>query len=127
MNPVLLQLCRYVVTGGLAAIVDVGGFAILIAQDVPIVFAATSSFALAAICNYVLSSWFVFDTAASMRRFALFLSVAAIGLCINVGATVLLDAWTPLSTVTSKIGGIAIAFLANFTMNRMFVFVPSRL
>jgi putative flippase GtrA len=117
-----IQLARYVATGGAAAIVDIGGFAILHHLGAAIVIAATLSFCAAAVINYALTARFVFAAGPSPRGFGLFLAFALVGLAINVGTTMLVSTRAQLPPETAKICGVAVAFLANFTMNRMFVF-----
>ena len=57
-----------------------------------------------------------------MRRAAKFLLFALVGLCINVGATWWLAHMFPIMPTLAKIGGVGIAFGANFLMNTFIVF-----
>lgn len=118
----IMHMSRYFLTGGIAAIVDVGVFINLLKFDFNIAFAACSSFLLAAIANYHLTSRFVFKTQLNHARFAKFFAFALIGLSINVGATLFLAKTLGLTAFLSKAGGIGIAFLANFALNAGFVF-----
>ena len=81
------KLMRYIGTGGVAAIVDIGGFALLGRLGVAVPVAAVASFCVAAVVNYLLSSRLTFDREATWRGFALFFAVALVGLCVNVGVT----------------------------------------
>ncbi|MBS0270456.1 MAG: GtrA family protein, partial [Proteobacteria bacterium] len=81
------KFVRYIGTGGVAAIVDVSGFHVLLDAGLPIAIAASLSWLIAAFVNYHLTSRFVFEQAASRGRFLQFLLGAAVGLSINVGVT----------------------------------------
>jgi putative flippase GtrA len=116
------QGLRYLVTGSLAAIVDVGVFALLLRLGLAIPVAATISFAAASITNYWLTSRFVFQAKRSATGYLRFLAFALLGLALNVTLTTLLAAYTPLPPVLAKVVAIGICFVFNFTMNSLFVF-----
>lgn len=120
------QLGRYLITGGIAAVVDVGGFALLYRSGLALAPAAILSFCAAALVNYRLSARFVFGARPNRAGFALFFAVALAGLAINVGVTILLARGLGLLPELAKLGGVGIAFLANFAMNRAVVFHGSR-
>ncbi len=122
MRSSLGQLGRYLLTGGAAAVVDIGVFAAAYRLGLPVIAAAALSFCIAAIVNYALTARFVFGSDSSARQFALFFAFAAIGLTINVGVTVLLASRLGLLPELAKVGGIGVAFLANFAMNKWIVF-----
>ncbi|MEM7695690.1 MAG: GtrA family protein [Pseudomonadota bacterium] len=118
----LVRFWRYVLVGGAAAIVDLGGFVGLDALGAPVPAAAAMSFLIAMAVNYALSIAFAFGAQAGLRSFALFAAFAAIGFSINVGVTaglaLLAGLWPPLA----KLLGIAVAFTFNFTANHIIVF-----
>lgn len=114
-------LLRYGLTGGLAAVVDLGGFAMLLATGVPLALAAALSFLVATVVNYLLSAAFAFGAAISLRGYLRFLAVAALGLVVNVGVTVLADA-LGVPPVLAKLVGIGVAFFVNFLLNLVLVF-----
>jgi putative flippase GtrA len=122
MRDTLVKLLRYGMTGGIAAIVDAGGFALLIALGLGIAAAGTVSFCVAALVNYLLSSRFVFASGRSAQGFALFFVTALIGLAINLGVTLAGAYLAGLPPVLAKIAGIGTAFLINFALNLRFVF-----
>lgn len=122
MKDLARKLSRYVCTGGAAAIVDAGGFWILCLFRMPIIPAATISFSAAAVVNFLLTSKLVFRQRATPQRFLLFVSVAIIGLCVNVGITWVGIVYLGVRPVFAKIGGIASAFSLNFTLNAAVVF-----
>jgi putative flippase GtrA len=123
---VLIKFARYFVTGGVAAIVDAGGFALLhnfggLATPP----AAVVSYAVATIVNFQLTARFVFAQKASGRGYLVFLSAALVGMMVNVGVTVCTERLFGLPPVVDKIIGIATAFSINFMLNLMVVFRPT--
>jgi putative flippase GtrA len=125
MRALLTKLMGYGVTGGIAAIVDAGGFALLLRAGLGVATAGTASFCTAAIVNYVLSSRFVFAGRTSAQGFVLFFVVALIGLAVNLGVTLAGVYWLGLPPLPAKVTGIGIAFLVNFALNLRIVFRPS--
>ena len=118
----LSQLVRYGMTGGLAAVVDLGVFSILCPAFLRVAPAATISFLLAAVVNYLLTTRFVFNQRAGAGRFVKFLAFAIVGLLLNVSVTVFVayvSGWPP---PVAKAIGIGVAFLFNFWLNTVFVF-----
>jgi putative flippase GtrA len=113
----------YTLAGGLAAGVDVGGFHWLAPRLEPLLLAAVLSFVLAAMVNYTLSSLWVYRRPwRSLRRAALFLGLACVGLAVNAGVTWWLASAWPVHATLAKVGGVASAFLINFWMNTRLVF-----
>lgn len=117
----LTKLMRYGLTGGLAAIVDLGGFAATLALGMSLPIAATLSFLTATVVNYLLSASFVFGSVISPWGYLRFLVFAGLGLLTNVAITIVADA-VGLPAVLAKLAGIAIAFGVNFLLNLAFVF-----
>jgi putative flippase GtrA len=124
LSRTLSRLVRYGMTGGSAAIVDLGLFSILCPTYLPVATAATVSFGCAAVVNYVLTTIFVFNERFGARRFLKFLAFAVVGLVFNVCVTVLVASATPAPLPLAKAVGIATAFLFNFCLNTVFVFRP---
>ena len=113
----------YTLVGGLAAGVDIGGFHWLAPRLEPLLLAAVLSFVLAAMVNYTLSSLWVYRRPwRSLRRAALFLAFACLGLAVNAGVTWWLASAWPVHATLAKVGGVASAFLINFWMNTRLVF-----
>ncbi len=111
----------YAMTGGTAAVVDIGGFHLLAPHLPGVLLPAALSFAVAAVVNYLLTSRFVFgrdwrDARQALRFFAL----ACVGLAINAAMTTLLA--RVLAPTLAKAGGVGFAFGANFLMNALWVF-----
>jgi putative flippase GtrA len=116
------QFARYVLTGGLAAIVDIGLFHALVTGGAGGLQAAIASFVVAAAVNYVLTSTLVFQVRRrTARQAGLFLLFASIGCVANTGLTVIIfeAGATPALAKTFAIGAV---FFLNFLMNRFIVF-----
>jgi putative flippase GtrA len=122
MRDFISRLLQYAVTGGIAAVVDAGGFALLVNAKLSIVAAASLSFCVAAVVNYSLTSQFVFNREATLRGFGPFLAAALIGLTVNIGVTSMGVFVLGLPPLAAKLMGIAIAFFVNFLINLRIVF-----
>jgi putative flippase GtrA len=122
MTSIHNKLLRYFFTAGAAAIVDVGGFAILCLIRVPIAVSAVASFCLATVVNYLLTSRCVFNRAPTLRGFGLFFVAAVGGLLVNVSVTLAGSLYFGIAPVLAKIGGVGTAFLVNFWLNLRIVF-----
>ena len=122
MSDILRKFAGYFATGGNAALVDVGGFALLLRIGLPVPVAASASFLAAAVVNYLLSTRFVFGRAPSGRRFALFLGIAFLGLALNVSLTVAFMTNYALLPAVAKVLAIGISFVFNFLLNHFIVF-----
>lgn len=130
MRSTATKLIRYFFTAGAAAVVDAGGFAVLLgALHLPVAPAAVLSFCVATLVNYMLSSRFVFASAVTARAYATFFLAAVVGMGVNVGTTTMIISYVGLQPVLAKIAAIGAAFLLNFWLNNRVVFrdapVPS--
>ena len=113
----------YLLTGGLAAVVDVGGFALLAPRLPGPAWAAAMSFTLAALANYLLSSTWVFRHDWRSPRRALRCGLAAcLGLAVNTGVTWALAGHAGLWPVLAKVAGVGAAFAVNFALAALWVF-----
>lgn len=121
-RPLLRKLGQYGLTAGVAAVVDIGGFAALFRLGLPLVPAAMLSFLAANVVNYLLSARYVFGVAPSLRRYPVFLAAAGLGFIVNVSVTALAAQSLGLAPVAAKTAGVGIAFFANFALNALFVF-----
>jgi putative flippase GtrA len=119
----LRQAGAYFVVGGLAAVVDISLFHVLVGQSGAVLASAIASFLVAAAFNYSLSSAWVYRRDwRSWRRAGAFLLFATVGLCVNAGVTLWLVSAFGLQPTLAKVGGVAVAFGANFLMNTCIVF-----
>lgn len=115
------RVVRYLLTGGTAASVDLGGFALLVHLGVPLAVAGTASFGVAMLVNYGLTARFVFQVRPELRRLSVFALGAIMGLCLNMGTTLGLTT-LGLAPLLAKCAGIGTAFLFNFGINTLVVF-----
>jgi putative flippase GtrA len=116
------KLARYVCTGGLAAIVDLGGFVLLARFGWPLVVAAAASFLVAMLFHYVAASRIVFAHALSWSRFTSFALASLLGLAANTGVTSAAAYLFALTPAWSKVLGIGAAFAVNFSVNLLVTF-----
>ena len=116
------KLVGYFFTAGTAAIVDIGGFAVLSRIGIPIAVAAVASFCVATIVNYLLTSRWVFTKPVSLRGFGVFFAAALGGLLVNVSITTFGSLYLGIAPVLAKICGVGTAFLVNFWLNLRIVF-----
>ncbi len=118
----LSRLVRYGMTGGVAAVVDLGVFSALCPAFLPIAIAATISWIICTAVNYALSTHFVFNQVVEARGLARFYAAASVGLVLNVTVTVLVASLASVPAPAAKTVAIATAFLFNFWLNSVFVF-----
>ena len=122
-SPVARQAVGYLLVGWLAAVVDIGLFHWLSARSADVLLSAIASFLVAAVVNYALSSVWVYRRQwRSLRRATMFLLFALVGLSINAGVTWWLAGNFAIFPTLAKVGGVGIAFVANFLMNTFIVF-----
>lgn len=122
MRSVPEKLARYFFTGGLAAVVDLGGFVLLARVGWPVTLAAASSFLVAMLFHYVAASRIVFAQSLSGRRFIAFALASLVGLAVNTGVTSLAAYVLALPPVWAKVLGIGVAFAVNFSVNLLVTF-----
>lgn len=122
MRNLLEKFVGYFMTGGIAALVDAGGFALLYHLSVSTLPAAIASFLVAAIVNFSLTCRFVFRQRPTAKLFFVFLLAALGGLVVNVCVTLLAASYFALDPRLTKIIGIGTAFMFNFMVNFFVVF-----
>src|SRR5882762_3342011 len=110
MRDFVSRLLEYAVTVGIAAVVDAGGFVLLVNAKLNIVVASCLSFCIAALVNYSLTSRFVFNREATVRGLAAFTAAALVGLMVNIGVTLLAIFTVGLPPLAAKLAGIGTAF-----------------
>lgn len=121
-----LNFFAYFIVGGLAAIVDIGGFMLLTgAFGLHWFWAALASFVVSATINYVLSICFVFESGVRFRRhqeFALVLLVSVIGLACNEAALWVMITAAGLARLPAKVIATGVVFLWNYNARQHFIF-----
>jgi putative flippase GtrA len=116
------KLRRYLFTGGAAAVADIGGFTLLSFARMPVVPAATCSFCVAVVVNFLLTSRWVFRAATAWRSFPVFLMAASFGLLLNVALTSLGVSYLELPWTIAKTIAVGATFVINFWINDHIVF-----
>ncbi|HUA76190.1 MAG TPA: GtrA family protein [Acetobacteraceae bacterium] len=120
----------YFVVGGIATVVDIGGFMILTGKyDVPWFWAAMMSFVVSVVVNYLLSIRFVFESGVRFRRHheaALVLAVSVIGLLLNEAALWVMIEMAGTGRLPAKLVATAVVFLWNYGARQNFIFRAPR-
>lgn len=122
MRSIPEKLARYVFTGGLAAVVDLGGFLLLARFGWPLAIAAASSFLVAMLFHYVAASRIVFARELSWGRLFAFALASLVGLAVNTGVTSAAAYLFDLPPALAKLLGIGVAFAVNFSVNLLVTF-----
>lgn len=126
--PLVTQLIRFVLTGGVAAIVDYGLLVAGMAVGLPYGWAKAVSWVFGTITAYLINSRWTFDAAGSRTRFAAVVALYLTTFVIQVGTftliyPVILDAW---GEAAAQLGGFVIAqglaTLINFIVQRTLIF-----
>jgi len=120
------QLLRYAVVGGISFIVDYGSLWLLTEKaGLPYLWSAALAFILGLICNYILSTRWVFGESRIKNAWGEFVAFAVIGV-IGLGLNeLIMYACTEglgFHYMLSKIVSTAIVFFWNFLARRFLVF-----
>src|SRR5262245_52468879 len=119
MRDFVRRLLQYAVTGGIAAVVNAGGF--VLNAKLSNVVASCLSFSIAA-----LTCQFVFNRQATLHGFAPFMAAPLIGITETPAFRFFRVSWWGCRSPAAKLMGIAIAFIVNFLGNLRIVFHASR-
>ncbi len=121
----LAQITRFVLVGGLSAIVDYGTYQALLALGVWVHLAKAISFILGTTCAYLLNRRWTFNAdgdTASVVKFALLYSVTFF---VNIGVNALMLTLLPDFTGEKSVAWViaqGTATVINFVMLRLVVF-----
>lgn len=121
----LVQFIRYGFVSGAALVVDFGGMVLLKeAFHVNYLVAATISFTLGLIVNYLLSLIWVFEKSKYSRgkEFSIFAAIGVCGLVINDIVIWLLTSKFGIFYVLSKLVATVLTFLWNFSARKFLLF-----
>lgn len=121
LRTLVRQASRYLLTGGSAAVVDIGLFWCALRLGLPIWPSAVISFLLATVVNYLLTARIVFGHRPSLTQYFAFLPFALVGLLINSTLTWLFF-HLGAPALLAKGAAIGVTFVANFAMNALIVF-----
>ncbi len=120
----------YFIVGGIAAVVDIGGFMVLTGPfGVPWFWAAVASFSVSVVVNYLLSIRFVFESGVRFRRHheaALVLAVSTIGLLLNEAALWVMIDFAGWMSLPAKLVATAVVFVWNYGARQNFIFRTPR-
>jgi len=122
LSHTLKCFARYLVTGGSAALIDLGLFLLLVPVLGSVAVAATISFTVAIVANYFLAKRFAFQVEGSPVRATLFFLGAGVGLVINTAVTTQVAALEVVPLSFAKLCGTGMAFVFNFLFNHLVVF-----
>lgn len=121
-----MKIAQYFFVGGLAGVVDIGIFTVLVKVFLFDWFVvALFSFALATAMNYLLSIRYVFESGARFRKKAevsLVFLVSGIGLVINQSFLWALIEAAAIDEVLSKLVATGTVFLWNYMTRSRFIF-----
>ena len=129
MKKILYQFSRYVVVGGFAFIVDFAGLYVFTSYlGLHYLEAATLSFLLGLVTNYLLCIVWVFDVRkldSKLGEFALFAIIGLMGLALNDLALYLLTERVGFYYLVSKVWAAALVLIFNFSLRRIVLFSSS--
>jgi putative flippase GtrA len=121
-----LKIARYFLVGGLAALVDILLFAVLVKGfDFGWLGSAAFSFCVATLVNYVLSVRHVFESGVRFGKrheMVLVFAVSAIGLLINQAVLGMLIEGGGIDVLLSKVAATGSVFFWNYGARRHFIF-----
>ncbi|HWA79769.1 MAG TPA: GtrA family protein [Acetobacteraceae bacterium] len=130
MQAIPATFYSYFIVGGVATVVDIGGFMLLIAKfGVPWFWAAVASFLVSVVVNYVLSIRFVFESGVRFQRHheaVLVLGVSAIGLLLNEAVLWVMIEIADVGKLPAKLFATAVVFLWNYGARQKFIFRSPR-
>ena len=120
------QLLRYAVVGGISFVVDYGSLWLLTEKaGLPYLWSAAIAFVLGLICNYLLSTAWVFGESRIKNAWGEFLAFAVIGVVgLGLNELIMYGCTDGLGFhyMLSKIVSTAIVFFWNFLARRFLVF-----
>lgn len=126
----LIQFIRYVVVGGMAFVVDYGALFLLAHYaGLHYLAAASLSYLLGMVCNYLISVNWVFDfrrVTQWQREFVIFFLIGIAGLILNGFAISLLVEGLGLAYMAAKLVAAALILFFNFGARKMLLFSTAR-
>jgi len=121
-----LKIARYLLVGGLAALVDILLFAVLVKGfDFNWLASAVFSFCVATLVNYLLSVRYVFESGVRFGKrheMVLVFAVSTIGLLINQAVLGMLIEGGGIDVLLSKVAATGSVFFWNYGARRFLVF-----
>ena len=124
MQKLLAQIMKFGVVGVIATVIDFGIMNLLhYGLGLNILIANTSGFIVSLIFNYVASMKYVFahKEGMSRREFIIFVVLSMIGLVLNDGIVLALNAGLGLEANIAKICATALVMVYNFVTRKIFL------
>lgn len=125
-NSLIMQLFRYGIVGGISFVVDWGTLMVLTeACGVHYMVSAAIAFVLGLVCNYLLSTRWVFGQSRIGNRwaeFAAFAVIGVIGLLLNELIIYLCTGIAGWHYLAGKVVSTVIVFFWNFLARRFLIF-----
>lgn len=125
MQKLLAQIMKFGIVGVTATIIDFGIMNLLhYGLGLNILIANTSGFVVSLIFNYVASMKYVFTHKEGMsrrREFVIFVVLSVIGLALNDGIVLALNAGLDLEANIAKICATALVMVYNFVTRKLFL------
>lgn len=124
MQKLLAQIMKFGVVGVIATVIDFGIMNLLhYGLGLNILIANTSGFIVSLIFNYLASMKYVFahKEGMSRREFIIFVVLSVIGLALNDGIVLTLNAGLGLEANIAKICATALVMVYNFVTRKIFL------
>lgn len=124
MQKLLAQIMKFGIVGVIATVIDFGIMNLLhYGLGLNILIANTSGFIISLIFNYLASMKYVFahKEGMSRREFIIFVVLSVIGLALNDGIVLALNAGLGLEANIAKICATALVMVYNFVTRKIFL------
>lgn len=121
-RPLIAQLARFLIVGGVSFTVDYGLFTLLYAVGVPHLAASATSFTISLFANYALSRRYVFDVNDDVnivREFTAYVGLNVIALGLNTAVLYVCADLMGASPFLGKIVATAIVLVYNFISRKL--------
>ena len=121
-RPLIAQLARFLIVGGVSFTIDYGLFTLLYAVGVPHLAASATSFTISLFANYALSRRYVFDVNEDVnivREFTAYVGLNVIALGLNTAVLYVCADLRGASPFLGKIVATAIVLVYNFISRKL--------
>ena len=121
-RPLIAQLARFLIVGGVSFTIDYGLFTLLYAVGVPHLAASSTSFTISLFANYALSRRYVFDVNEDVnivREFTAYVGLNVIALGLNTAVLYVCADLMGASPFLGKIVATAIVLVYNFISRKL--------
>ena len=121
-RPLIAQLARFLIVGGVSFTIDYGLFTLLYAVGVPHLAASATSFTISLFANYALSRRYVFDVNEDVnivREFTAYVGRNVIALGLNTAVLYVCADLMGASPFLGKIVATAIVLVYNFISRKL--------